>query len=133
MSRIVLYILLLALIKHANITQAQVVFNEICTFNDDVLEDIDGDKSDWIELYNTTNIVQNLSNLSIRSEKQKLNFNLPEINLNANSFAIIYVSGKNKISPQIHCNFKMIVSDTLYLIQNNQIINSIVVPNLKRK
>jgi hypothetical protein len=114
----------------SNQVMSQIVLNEICTFNDDVIEDIDEDKSDWIELYNSGNFVQNLSDYSLYSHKQNTNFNLPNVFLNPNEFKIIFISGKNKFIPEVHSNFKMIVNDTISLLQNQTPVSQILAYNL---
>jgi hypothetical protein len=122
-------ILMLLFITNKQVT-AQIVINEICTFNDDVLEDEDGDKSDWIELYNTSNSSQNLSNYAIYSKKQASFYNLPNINLNPFTYQIVFLSGKNKFNAEVHANFKMLVSDTISVIHNLNTIHLAVVPDL---
>lgn len=109
---------------------AQLVMNEICTYNDDVLEDMEGDKSDWIELYNAGNSSINLSGFSVSSKKQQLSYALPSISVNAHAFAIVFISGKNKNIPQIHTNFKIQINDTITLHENQQVTDQLIVPDL---
>lgn len=108
----------------------QIVINEICTFNDDVIEDIDGDKSDWIELYNNANFPIDLSDYTLHSKKQNAIYTLPQLILDGHGFQIIFISGKNKFHTQIHTNFKMILNDTISVMQNQNTINSVIVPDL---
>lgn len=109
---------------------AQIVINEVCTYNDDVLEDLDGDKSDWIELYNSTNNPINLNGYTLQSKIQNLSYNLPQLVLDGHAFQIVFLSGKNKFGSQVHTNFKMVLNDTILINQNQNIINSVVVPDL---
>lgn len=130
MKKLILGILILILSFANNKLCGQIVINEICTFNDDVLEDVDGDKSDWMELYNNTSIAQDLSEFSIYSTKQKILYQLPSVLLNSNGYHIIFLSGKNKYVNEIHASFKMLLGDSIILIKNQNNLQTIIVPDL---
>ena len=110
---------------------AQVSINEICTINDDALTDEDGDKSDWLELYNSGSL-QNMANYSLHSSNSNLLFTFPNINLPSNSYLIVFLSGKNKSAAQLHTNFKLVGNDIISLLNpNGNPVSSIYPPNLK--
>ncbi len=76
---------------------SQVVINEICPRNGNIIADEDGDFSDWIELYNTTASPINLQGYFISddiTEPQKWTF--PSINIYPYSFITLFASDKDK-------------------------------------
>jgi hypothetical protein len=56
--RLILTLLLSGVI--ASGSNGQVVINEVCSYNGNTIEDEDGEESDWIELYNSGNLIINL-------------------------------------------------------------------------
>ncbi len=76
---------------------AQVVINEVCQRNGNVLMDKDGDYEDWIELYNAGKDTINLKNYSLADRKDRLRkWRFPEVLLPPNAYLIVFASGKNK-------------------------------------
>ena len=130
MKRIVWHLFLIVALCFYKNAKSQIVINELCTINVDVIEDAEGDKSDWIELYNKSNSPENLSNYSLYSKNNNISFELPTIELAPEAFIVIFISGKSKISPQIHTNFKMEINDTILLFQNQTIVSEIVAKDL---
>ncbi|MFA4851599.1 MAG: lamin tail domain-containing protein, partial [Bacteroidales bacterium] len=83
--------------------RAQVVINEVCSANDFVIKDDEGDFEDWIELYNKSNYPVNLYNYSItkftdRPEK----WYFPGILINPKSHLTVFASGEDRKSPIDH-------------------------------
>jgi len=95
----------------ANVTgSGEVLINEYMPKNTHTVYDIDGDYSDWVELYNPTDAEINLSGyfLSTKmSELQKWAF--PAEVIAPKSYLLIWLSGKNKVTEnrEIHANFKL--------------------------
>jgi hypothetical protein len=85
-----------------------IAINEVMASNSSTIADDDGDFSDWIELYNTTNQSINLEGYGLSD-----NFNntfkwvLPDITMAPGSFLLIWASGKNRRDPNspLHTNF----------------------------
>jgi hypothetical protein len=130
MKRLVWHLFIIVALCFYKNAKSQIVINELCTINDDVIEDAEGDKSDWIELYNKSNSPENLSNYSLYSKNNNISFELPTIELAPEAFIVIFISGKSKISPQIHTNFKMEINDTILLFQNQTLVSEIVAKDL---
>ncbi|MEI6851590.1 MAG: CotH kinase family protein [Bacteroidota bacterium] len=81
-----------------SVASAQVVVNEVCSSNSSVLMDEDGDYPDWIELYNTSNSTFQLGGFKISdnvSQPDKWVFPTG-VNMPANSYLIIFASGKDR-------------------------------------
>ena len=79
------------------LSPAQVVINEICSKNSEVILDNDSGSPDWIELYNTGNETINLENWSISNDvNQPAKWRFPAIELPADSHLVVMASGKNR-------------------------------------
>src|SRR5688572_2035520 len=77
---------------------AQVIINEVCTYNGAVLEDEDGDEPDWIELYNSGSLAVDLYHFSLdRGDVEPWYF--PQVTLQPEAFLVVFTSGKNRVSP----------------------------------
>ena len=115
---------------------AQLVINEICGDNDTILEDEDGDYSDWIEIYNPSASAVSLKGYSLsddRDDPRKWNF--PDVIINPRAFILVFASGKDKSTGEMHTNFKISKGGeplSLYNIDNETIIDQIDVPPLEQ-
>lgn len=86
--------------------------------NNTIIQDEDGDFSDWIELYNPSNFSVNLLNYGLSDEKYNPNkWIFPEITILPYGYLLVFASDKNKLSPtELHTNFKISASgEELYL------------------
>lgn len=87
---------------------AQVTINEICSKNDNVIDDQFGSSRDWIELYNGGPTDVDLAGWYL-SDNDDLytKWTFPSINLPSNGHIIVFCSGSNIQSPPAHTNFKL--------------------------
>lgn len=89
----------------------QVVINEICASNSEILTDDDGDYEDWIELYNAGDTPVNLEGWFISDDDaEPLMYILPEETLiGPGGFLLIWASGKDEVglSGGIHTDFRL--------------------------
>ncbi len=84
------------------------VINEFLAANDSVIFDSDGRASDWIELYNFGADSVSLFGLSLTDNAAAPGkWLFPEKILAPQSYFLIWASGKDKSTPQWHCNFKL--------------------------
>ena len=94
---------------------APIIINEVSSGNDIYINDL-GKKTDWIELYNTTENDYDLSGIYISDNKDKFDKNQinNEIGINtiipAHGYKVIWCDGKAGKS-QLHTNFKLSNSD----------------------
>jgi hypothetical protein len=86
--------------------EAQIVINEICTYNGDVLEDEDGDEPDWIELYNAGPAAVDLYQYALSGEGSDP-WLFPQVTLQSQTWLIVFASGKNRTAPNLHTDFKL--------------------------
>ncbi|KPK83496.1 MAG: hypothetical protein AMS27_12680 [Bacteroides sp. SM23_62_1] len=83
---------------------------EIMALNSSVLQDEDGDYSDWLEIHNPTSTSVNLQGWFLTDDAGELNkWKIPAVTLNMGAYLIIFASGKNRIDPSknLHTNFKL--------------------------
>ncbi len=71
--------------------------------------DADGDSSDWIELYNPTDAALALDGWYFTDDADDLTrWRFPEaVTLDAGGFLIVFASGKDRSSGELHTNFKL--------------------------
>ena len=102
---------------------AQVVISEFMADNKKTLADVDGQFSDWIEVYNTgpTNI--NLAGWALTDDATHANrWIFPSTNLTAKGFLVVFASGKNRAVPgaELHTDFSLKASgEYLALLRPN--------------
>ncbi len=86
-----------------------VVINEFMSDNETILQDEDGEFSDWIELYNKSNNPVNLFAYSLSDDATSPDkWTFPNIHIPADSFLIIFASGKDRLDTnELHTNFKI--------------------------
>lgn len=88
----------------------KILITEFMAINSNGLIDEDGERSDWIELYNNTDNVINLAGWYLTDNSLRLKeWQFPAITLPKGAFLVVYASGKNRIDPtkNLHTNFKL--------------------------
>ncbi len=96
-------------IQPAN-NQADVIISEFLADNQHGVKDEDGDRSDWIELLNTSAGIADLKGWFATDDAANLTkWRIPAMTLDAGKYFLIFASGKNKTntSAPLHTNFKI--------------------------
>ncbi len=98
------------------------------------IADHDGDRSDWVELVNTTDQTIDLSGWYLSDNPKNLKkWALPQVSLSAGGYTIIFLSGKNETDPngtELHANFSLGSGETLYLYNDRiGVLDWITVPD----
>ena len=89
-----------------------VVINEVCPSNRKLLEDSDGDFSDWIELYNSGSKTVSLGGAYLSDDPdQPDKWRLPDIRLKPKEYLIVFCSDKDRTSGELHTSFKLSAGD----------------------
>ena len=91
-------------------TPPGVVLNEFLAFNSHGIRDGDGDRSDWIELLNTSGELVNLEGWSLTDDATlPRKWRFPAVSLKPNGFLLVYASGKNRATntAPLHTSFKL--------------------------
>ena len=79
---------------------AGVRLNEVVTSNVSGLQDEDGTRQDWIELFNTTGSPVDLSGWHLTDDRQLADkWTFPSISIPAQGYLVIFASGKNTRNP----------------------------------
>lgn len=88
----------------------RVLITEFMALNSSTLKDIDGDYSDWLELYNPGESAVDLTGWHLTDDASaKSKWTFPSISINAGSYMIVWISGKDVVASngEIHTNFKL--------------------------
>ncbi len=98
---------------------AQIVINEVASSNFNILQDEDGDYSDWIELYNSGPTAINIAGYALSDNKSPMGkWFFADSIIPANGRIIAYASGKNRncqtcpVSPINHWETAIFDNDT---------------------
>jgi hypothetical protein len=103
----------------SGITDSPLMITEYMTDNRSVLYDEDGDFVDWVELYNNSDEPFSLAQLYFTDDKTNLRkWAFPNIVIEPRSYLVIYASGKDKVTENVHTNFRL--SDYETLVVSNQ-------------
>jgi hypothetical protein len=98
------------LLAGSGISAKSVYINEIVASNKSGLTDVDGQCSDWIELYNSSSESVSLEGWSLTdSRKIDKRWVFPEVVINPKSYLIVFASEKDRAfkNVQLHTNFKL--------------------------
>lgn len=98
---------LLAGTAYAN--SQKILISEFMAINSNGLYDEDGERSDWVELYNNTDASINLDGWYLSDNASNLKmWRFPSIIFPKGSYMLVYASDKNRIDPtkNLHTNFK---------------------------
>ncbi|MCB9210980.1 MAG: lamin tail domain-containing protein [Ignavibacteriales bacterium] len=87
-----------------------------------VIRDEDGDYSDWIEIFNPIDTTINLQNFSLSDDLSNLQkWLFPNITISPNEYILIFASGKDRYSSELHTNFSIKASGELIILIDNKL------------
>ena len=108
---------------------AQLVINEIMQSNVEcIMDDIKEFPDSWVELYNPTDADINLKDYKIGTKlKESKAWQLPEKNVAAKGFVIIYCDKEGKEDNRLHADFRLESGKgcVVYLFTNKEIVDSL--------
>ena len=110
-----------------------VVINEVCPSNRKLLEDSDGDSSDWIELYNSGSKTVSLGGAYLSDDPdQPDKWRLPDVRLKPKEYLIVFCSDKDRTSGELHTSFKLSAGDESIILSGSdkKPVDSIAIPNM---
>lgn len=120
-------------IEPTNGYQKLIIINEYLTNNLFSIADAEGEHSDWIELYNPNDYSVFLGDMYLSDDENSGNkFKMPDIELQAKGYALVYASGKAAISDEIHASFKIGDTDNKIVLsyKNGYIVDECEIRNL---
>lgn len=134
MTRPLFAVLWLAIVLGWVVRAQPLVINELVTSNGRGLEDEDGDRPDWIELYNPGVAAINLSGYGLSDDpRAPFKWRFPLRVLPARGFLLVFASGKNRTNGvQLHANFRLSASgESVRLTRGDGHVNdAVTVPAL---
>ena len=91
--------------------------NEVLTKNTLSITDSDGDRTEWVELRNTSSNTVSLAGYYLSDNRENLfKWALPSVELAPGAYLVIFLSGKDRVSGELHASFRLGADeDTLYL------------------
>jgi len=123
---LLLFVLLFSLGSY--LLPRDLVVNEIVSSNNSILEDVDGDFSDWIELYNPNFFSIDLSGYSLSDNSENLDkWQFPKVDISPRSYLVLFASSKDKFEHgELHTNFKINQNgEPIILSFNSEIIHHV--------
>lgn len=102
--------LLVSTVASAPLETGGPVISEFSADNEEMLEDENGDSSDWIEIYNGKSTATNLSGWFLTDiAAAPSGWALPNVSIPAYSYLIVFASSKNRADPAfpLHTNFSL--------------------------
>jgi len=94
--------------------ESPLTITEYMINNRSVLYDEDGDFVDWVEFYNDSDEPFSLAQLYFSDDKTDLRkWAFPNIVIEPRSYLVIYASGKDKVTDNVHTNFRLSEYETL--------------------
>lgn len=85
-----------------------IIINEVMASNKTTIYDEQGEAPDWIELYNTGNLPIDLTGFYLSDKKNNpLKWQFGSVIIEPKGYLLIYASGKDNDSVNLHTNFKI--------------------------
>ncbi len=117
---------LLLILSTAEFSFSQLKINEVLFKQNGLYFDFEDDTPPIVELINTSTATILASDYFLSDDEEQLSkWQLPSINIQANSKLIIYLSGKGIYAAESHTNFKVGVEESLILSNATGIIDEI--------
>ena len=95
---------------------ATVHIHEVLCRNAYSILDEDGDRSDFVELYNGGEYAVSLEGWYLSDDAGKLTkWPLPNVSLNPGEYLLVFLSGKDRVSGELHASFSLHAGETMVL------------------
>lgn len=104
-----------------------VYINEVLPKNKYSMMDESGDRSDWVELYNSSSEPVTLKGFFLSDDAEELEkWAIPEVTIPAGGYLLIFLDGKESTSTELHASFALSQGEQMVLYDsNNQIYEAI--------
>lgn len=99
--------------------QDPVILNEVLPKNRYSVIDSDGDRPEWAELYNRSETSVSLLGYYLSDDEDRLTkWALPDIQLGAGEYLLVYLSGKDRLEGELHASFGLSKRDSALFFTN---------------
>lgn len=91
-------------------TLGDAAITEFVTNNDDGLRDEDGEREDWIEIWNTSGEAGDLGGWYLSDDPAALTkWQIPAVEMTSGGYLVVFASGKDRADPasELHTNFRL--------------------------
>lgn len=107
---------------HSIVLSQTIVINEFVSSNNSVLQDIEGEFSDWIEIHNFGDVDVSLEGFKLSDNTNVLDkWTFPDVVIGANDYLLVFASNKDTIiNDELHANFKISQSGEPLFLSNNE-------------
>ena len=98
------------------------VISEMMPSNQTAVPDENGDYSDWVEVWNSTDVPISLKNVGLSDRNDSIRFLFPDVTLQPDERVVVFCSDTNAAEPgkPYHAKFKLSsVGETVYLFDPN--------------
>ncbi len=111
---------------------AQLIINEVQSFNTFTYPDEDLDYPDWIEFYNDSDDTLDITDYQLSDRITEIKWRFPATHIPPKSFITVFASGKNRAFPNLHSNFKLNAEGELLILTDpfSIIIDSVSLPQM---
>ena len=102
----------------------QLVINEFCASNSNVIADEDGEYDDWVELYNNGDTAINLLGYTLSDDVDELNkWSFPNLSIGAGEYLLVWADIDDGA---LHASFKLSSGgESIYLSRNGEVVDGI--------
>jgi spore coat protein CotH len=102
----------------------QLVINEFCASNSNVIADEDGEYDDWVELYNNGDTAINLLGYTLSDDVDELNkWSFPNLSIGAGEYLLVWA---DSYDGALHASFKLSSGgESIYLSRNGEVVDGI--------
>ena len=122
-------LLLLATLGCGSLSAQNLVINELMQSNiENIMDDIKEFPDSWVELYNPTDAAINLKDYKISNkDKVKKAWQLPDQEVPAGGFVVIYCDKEGKEDNRLHADFRLESGKdgNLYLFKGNDVVDKL--------
>ena len=122
-------LLLLATLGCGSLSAQNLVINELMQSNvENIMDDIKEFPDSWVELYNPTDAAINLKDYKISNkDKVKKAWQLPDQEVPAGGFVVIYCDKEGKEDNRLHASFRLESGKdgNLYLFKGNDVVDKL--------
>ncbi len=108
--RLLVLVFLFTRLTEAQLWSQNLVISEFVAANNSGVRDVDGEFSDWIEIYNPERAPASLAGWHLSDNPLNVTkWQFPNVTIPGQGFVLVFASGKNRTDPQgeLHTNFSL--------------------------